>query len=117
MLKKRALRKILITSLTVVILLMVYMIPTNTTSIKKLDVEKTIEYIDNQVGYVYLLNDNDLLVKTDFLIGEYKDIKEKATNIINNLMINTTIPNGLKNIIPNKTKLKSLEIQDNHLIL
>lgn len=117
MLKKRALKKILITSLTVVILLMVYMIPTNTSSINKLDVDKTIEYIDNEVGYVYLLNDNDLLVRTDFLIGEYNDLKEKATNIINNLITNTTTPNGLKNIIPKNTKVKSLEINNNKLIL
>ena len=117
MLKKKALRKILITTLTVVILLMVYMIPTNTSSINKLDVDKTIEYIDSEVGYAYLLNDNDLLVRTEFLMGEYTELKEKATNIINNLINSNTVPNGLKNIIPKKTKIQLLEIKEKYLTL
>ena len=44
MLKKKALRKIMITSITIVILLMVYVMPTDKTSIDKLNVNPIVEY-------------------------------------------------------------------------
>ena len=56
MLKQKALRKMLITSITVVILLMIYLMPTNSkTSTNILDVDKKIEYTQKDVGYIYLL--------------------------------------------------------------
>ena len=56
MLKQKALRKMLITSITVVILLMIYLMPTNSkTSTNILDVDKKIEYtMKNIEGKDYL---------------------------------------------------------------
>ena len=54
MLKQKALRKMLITSITVVILLMIYLMPTNSkTSTNILDVDTKIEYTQQDVGYIY----------------------------------------------------------------
>ena len=117
MLKKQALKKILITSLTVVILLMIYIMPSNVNSINKLKVNKTVEYVESKVGYIYLLNDNDFLVKADFLIDEYKDNTERIKCIINNLIDTSTVPKGLKNIIPKKTKIKGISINDDNIII
>ena len=57
MLKKKAIRKILITSMTLIILSMVYIMPGEKTGMETLKVNKQIEYKDEKLGYIYLLND------------------------------------------------------------
>lgn len=117
MLKRQALKKMLITSLTIVILLMIYIMPTAEESTKKLNTVPKVEYTENEVGYIYLMNDSDLLVRVDFLIGKYNNIEEQVKQIINNLISNSTSPKELRNIIPKKTKLNSLNFKDGILTL
>lgn len=117
MLKRQALKKILITSLTIVILLMIYIMPTGEESTKKLNTVPKVEYTENEVGYIYLMNDSDLLVKVDFLIGKYNNIEEQVKLIISNLISNSTSPKELKNVIPKKTKLKNVNFKDGILTL
>ena len=116
MLKQKALRKILITSITIVILLMIYLMPTNNkSSINTLNIDKEIEYIDKKVGYIYLLNDNDLLVKVNVLMNDSDSLNEKVIDILNNLLNNDATAKELRRVIPNKTKILNTEIDDEYL--
>ena len=116
MLKQKALRKILITSITIVILLMIYLMPTNNkSSINTLNIDKKIEYIDKKVGYIYLLNDNDLLVKVNVLMNDSDSLNEKVIDILNNLLNNDATAKELRRVIPNKTKILNTEIDDDYL--
>ena len=116
MLKQKALRKILITSITIVILLMIYLMPTNNkSSINTLNIDKKIEYIDKKVGYIYLLNDNDLLVKVNVLMNDSDSLNEKVIEILNNLLNNDATAKELRRVIPNKTKILNTEIDDDYL--
>ena len=116
MLKQKALRKILITSITIVILLMIYLMPTNNkSSINTLNIDKKIEYIDKKVGYIYLLNDNDLLVKVNVLMNDSDSLNEKVIDILNNLLNNDATAKELRRVIPNKTKILNTEIDDGYL--
>ena len=64
LLKRKALRKIIITAFVFFVVLTIYMIPTN----NKKDNEITYHYIDTKHISVYLLNDYNQLTKVDFKI-------------------------------------------------
>ncbi|MDD6879505.1 MAG: GerMN domain-containing protein [bacterium] len=115
MLKKKAMRKILITTITIVIILMIYMMPSKSSNINSLNVNPTIEYKTTEIGYVYLLSDNDLLVKVNVLINSVEKTKDKAIEIINKLINNNAMPNGLKSIVPKKTKILDVSLEDDTL--
>ena len=114
MLKERAFRKIIITTVTLVILLMIYVMPENKTK-STLNVTPEVKYEDTKVGYIYLLNDNNLLVKVNVPISSYSKDIDEVKIIIDKLINGNLNPKGLKNIIPKKTKLISASIEDNVL--
>ena len=70
MLKRKALKKILITSVTIVILLMIYIMPGVDKNTNVLNIKPEVQYQTTKVGYIYLLNDNDLLVRVNVLISD-----------------------------------------------
>jgi len=116
MLRRKALKKILVTSLTIVILLMIYMMPSNSdNNMKSLNVQKEIEYIDKKVSYIYLLNDNDLLVKVNVLMNASEKIEEQVEEILNNMLNNNGVPDGLKKLIPIKTKVLDVEVDHDYV--
>ena len=117
MIKKKALRKIFITTLSMLIVLTVYTIPT----IKKDNVLRTnleIEDITNlSTDKIYLLNKDNYLVKTDIFIDSTKQ-QDKIKKIINYLIINNNkIPNNLNGYIPQNTKLIDFNIESNSIVL
>lgn len=90
--------------------------PTNNkSSINTLNIDKKIEYIDKKVGYIYLLNDNDLLVKVNVLMNDSDSLNEKVIEILNNLLNNDATAKELRRVIPNKTKILNTEIDDDYL--
>lgn len=90
--------------------------PTNNkSSINTLNIDKKIEYIDKKVGYIYLLNDNDLLVKVNVLMNDSDSLNEKVIDILNNLLNNDATAKELRRVIPNKTKILNTEIDDDYL--
>lgn len=116
MLKKRAIRKILITSITTFILLVVYLIPT-TEQEKSLNTNLEVEYIAGMgTNNIYLINRDGYLVKTKILVDEEK-IEDKVKKVINNLIKNNNSksPNGLEPLIPINTKLLNVSV-DNDLV-
>lgn len=115
MLKKKAMRKILITSITIVIILMVYMMPSKSSNTNSLDIEPIIEYKTTEIGHLYLLNDNDLLVKVTVLMDSTEQVKNKVMEILNKLINNNFIPSGLRSIIPKKTKVIEVNLEKDTL--
>ena len=114
MLRKKALKKIFITTLTMFIILSIFTIPTtNKNNILRTNLE--IEDITNlSTDKVYLLNNNNLLVQVDVFINK----KDKVNKIINYLTIdNNKIPINLKGYIPKNTKLLNTSLNDNNLTL
>ena len=73
MLKKRALRKIFITTLTAFILLVLYSIPNMNKDGEVLKTNLEIEYITGiGTDNIYLLDENNYLVKTKILLDTKK---------------------------------------------
>ena len=102
MLKKRALRKIFITTLTAFILLVVYSIP-NMYQEDTLKTNLEVEYITGiGTNTIYLLDRDNYLVKTNILLDSTNK-EEQIKLILKNLTKsnNDKIPNGLKATICN----------------
>lgn len=118
MLKKKALRKIFITTLTAFVLLVVYSIP----SLYQDDTLKTnleVEYITGiGTNNIYLLDKNDYLVKTKILLDSNSK-EEQVKKLIKNLTINdnSKFPNGLEATIPEDTKLLEVYYDEHYLTL
>ena len=117
MLKKKAIRKIFITTLSMLIILTVYTIPT----LKKDNVLRTnleIEDITNlSTDKIYLLNKDNYLVKTDIFI-DTNNLNNKIKKIIDYLTINNNkIPSNLNGYIPKNTKLLDFTIESNSIVL
>lgn len=105
MLKKRLLQKLFTTTLILFLILTISTIPV--TLQKKPQVLRTNLEINDITNLpstpIYLLNKNNLLVRTDIFIDNKKEIIPK---IINYLTIgNTSIPKSLQGYIPKKVKL------------
>ena len=114
MLRKKALKKIFITTLTMFIILTIYTIPnTNKSNVLRTNLE--IEDITNlSTDKVYLLNKDNLLVQVDIFLNK----KDKIKGIINYLTIsNNKIPINLSGYIPKDTKVLEYNLNDNNLVL
>lgn len=114
MLRKKALRKIFITTMSLFITMTIYLIPLTE---KTLETNLEFEYItDLANSSIYLLDDNNYLVKTKVLLDNEK-IEDNIKSIINNLTITneSKFPDQLKAIIPKNTKLKTITV-DNDLV-
>ncbi len=113
MLKTKAIRKIFVTTLSLFILLVVYSIPNtinNNVLRTNLEVENTTGLYTNNI---YLLNNDNYLVKAKILLDS-KKIEDKIKKIISNLTISKSskFSNDLKAIIPKDTKLLNMSINN-----
>ena len=112
MLKKRLLEKTIYTLFILIVVVTILTIDNKNIIRTNLEIE-TISYENN--NYIYLLNDNNLLVKSPVSIKS-KKIEEKVKEIISLLTKgNNNIPNGLYNYLPKEIKLKELSINDDTL--
>lgn len=109
MLLKKALRKIVITTFVIFVILTIYMIP----SLNKKD-DKTYNYIDTKDISVYLLNNYDQLTRVDFKVTNSK-IENVVDSIIKKLTISNdaTIPRMFIQIIPSNVKLNNVKVDEN----
>lgn len=115
MLKRKAIRKITITTITVCLLLMIYLMPGDINEENVLQTNVEVEHPQNMSKCkVYLLNDEDLLVRASIAVFGDNTLEDKIKNIINNLMktSNELIPNGLNAIIPKNTTILGIQIDE-----
>lgn len=118
MIKKMLYKKILVASSLLVVLFMLYLIPTK----KEVEFAETnLEYVyPNDLETVYLLDSSDYVARV--LISASNDsIISKATSLIDALTIGgkkeNVIPNGFRSIIPSGTKVIDIELEDGVLII
>jgi len=110
---KKAIRKIIITTFTIFVVLTIYLIPTKA----KKD-NKEYHFIDTRDISVYLVNDYDQLTKVDFKLPKSK-LESVVESIINKLTVSNdaTIPRKFKQVIPNNVKLNKSKIEENIVYL
>ena len=117
MLKKRALRKIFITTLTAFILLVLYSIPNINKDEEVLKTNLEVEYITGiGTNNIYLLDKNNYLVKTKILL-DTSDKKEQIKLLLKNLTKNSNskFPEGLTATIPENTKVLSINYDEEYV--
>ena len=116
MLRKKALRKIFITTMSLFIIMTIYLIPLTEKTIEtNLEFEYTTDIANSSI---YLLDENNYLVKTKILLDNEK-VEDNIKSIINNLTISdeSKFPDNLESIIPKKTKLNSISIENDSVTL
>ena len=116
MLRKKALRKIFITTMSLFIIMTIYLIPLTE---KTLETNLEFEYItDLANSSIYLLDENNYLVKTKVLLDE-ESLEDNIKNIISNLTVssNSKFPDKLNAIIPKNAKLNNITIEDDIVTL
>ena len=109
MLKKNAFRRIMVSSLALVIVSILYFFPSH----ENTNIIKTVNYIDTNITPIYLLNKANYVVRTNIQIDS-KDTLKKAKELIESLTIDSNkseyIANGLKPIIPKNTKVIDISL-------
>ena len=119
MLKKMSIKKIMVSSLAALILLIIYLIPGNKENI---DLENSsIEYTYNNIASViYLLDNNDYVSRTTIPTCACS-ASSLAKDLIEGLMIDgkksNIIPNGFRSIIPPGVTLLSLNLENKILTI
>ena len=116
MLRKKALRKIFITTMSLFIIMTIYLIPLTE---KTLETNLEFEYVtDLANSSIYLLDENNYLVKTKVLLDE-ELLEDNIKNIISNLTVssNSKFPDKLNAIIPKNTKLNNITIEEDIVTL
>lgn len=120
MLKRKALRKIIITTFSFLTILVICIIPEKLNNHSNyLNSKFDIEYVTNiGTNEIYLLGPNKYLVKTNVLIKE-DNLNTKIREIIDYLTIqkSSKIPTGLSGIIPTNTKLNNIELNNKIAVL
>ena len=119
MLKKMSIKKIIVSSTAIVLLLILYLIPDNKKEVNLKN--NSIEYTyNNVISTIYLIDSNDYVARTT--ISTCKCEKEDlARDLIEGLIIggqkNNIIPNGFRSIIPPDVSIKNIELKDKILTI
>lgn len=113
MLKRKALRRIYLT--TLVLFIMLFTFSFNNFKKEKTSNLEEVEFTSNlNTNHIYLLNSDNYLVKVDVLIDKDK-IENMAREIINNLYVTNKKYNNLKGLIPSNTKINDITYKDKTL--
>ena len=115
MLKKMMLKKIAVATSILLVMLMLYIIPTNKETVD-LNKKQQLEYVfPNDLEVIYLLDNNNYLSRTKISVNN-KDQISKATDLIEGLTINgkkqDIIPNGFKSLLPKNTKILDIKLKE-----
>lgn len=119
MLKKMSIKKIIVSSTAIVLLLILYLIPDNKKEVNLKN--NSIEYTyNNVISTIYLIDSNDYVARTT--ISTCKCEKEDlAKDLVEGLIIggqkNNIIPNGFRSIIPPDVSIKNIELKDKILTI
>lgn len=114
MLKKMSIKKIMIATSVVILLLVIYLIPDNKKEInlKNDDIEYTYNNIQNTI---YLIDSNNYVARTSIPTCKCEG-KELAKDLIEGLIIDgnksNIIPNGFRSILPSGVTVLNIELND-----
>ena len=117
MLKKMSIRKLMVATLTLFILLILYLMPDSIME-KKLDINHdNVEYVySNNLEVIYLLDSNDYVARTKISINNKETTEKKAKELIEGLIIDgnksNIIPNGFRSIIPSGTNILDISLDN-----
>ena len=114
MLRKKMIRKIIITSSALFALLLIYLIPNQE---EKLNINQNLEYVNLEVATntIYLLDNYNYLGKTEVVVNSTtteEKVKELVEVLISSGSGENKIPNGFKSILPSDTKILSVKYED-----
>jgi len=121
MLKAMSIRKIVVASFTLVILLVLYLIPINKEE-NELELKTDgIEYVyPNNLAVIYLLDSNNYVART-LITSCNCEGEEKAKDLVEGLIIDgkksNIIPNGFRSIIPSGTSINNVILEDKILTI
>lgn len=114
MLKKMALKKIVISSLALIILLIICLFPNKT----NYDFKTTLTYTTPIVQPIYLIDNNNYVARYN-IIRKTNETLELVDYVIENLTISDKngyyLPNGFNAIIPKNTKVLNKSLEDDLL--
>ncbi len=113
MLKRLALKKLIVVSLSLLFLFLIYLFPKNETY----DVNTTLTYTNPKTIPIYLIDNNDYVSRFEIISKtESEDPLEMVDEVIANLQIDAEnsshVPNNFKKIIPKNTKIISKNLND-----
>lgn len=119
MLKRMSIKKIMVSTAAVLLLLIIYLIPDNRKEIELKN--KDIEYTYNNItDTIYLIDKNDYVARTNIVSCNCNDI-DKAKDLLDSLTIggkkSNIIPNGFRSIIPPDTSILNIELKDKVLTI
>ena len=119
MLKRMSIRKILVASLSLIVLGILYLIP-SATSDKELDIPTEVEYNNGSVGTIYLIDSDDYVARTTISTCDC-EASVKAKDLMEGLIIDgeksNIIPNGFRSIIPSGTKVLGVSLEEGVLTI
>lgn len=106
-------RKIAVATSLLLVMFMLYLIPSNK---EEIDVSQKLEYVyPNDLEVVYLLNDYDNLSRTMISVDNQNEVS-KAKDLIESLTVDgkkhDVIPNGFKSLIPKDTDILNISLQE-----
>ena len=116
MLKKMSMRKLMVATLTLFILMILYLMPDSLME-RKLDLtHDNVEYVySNRLDVIYLLDSNDYVARTKINSINSNDVIAKAKDLIEGLIIggskSNIIPNGFRSIIPSGTTVLDISLE------
>lgn len=109
MLFKRISKKLLVATIALIVIALVYFFPNGS---DEEVYEQNISYIEANKNPIYLKDNNNYIARTNIIMKE-TETEEKVKEIIESLTINSSkkdyIPNGFSALIPEGTKVLSLD--------
>ena len=119
MLKRMSIKKIMVSTAAVLLLLIIYLIPDNRKEIELKN--KNIEYTYNNItDTIYLIDKDDYVARTNIASCNCSDI-DKAKDLLDGLTIggkkSSIIPNGFRSIIPPDTSILDIKLEDKILTI
>lgn len=119
MLRKMSIKKIMVSTCAILILLIIYLIPDNRSDISLKNDE--IEYTYNNItSVIYLVDKNDYVARTNIVSCNCSEV-DKAKDLVEGLVIggkkSSIIPNGFRSIIPPDTSIKDIILEDKVLTI
>ena len=119
MLKRMSIKKIIVSTTAIILLLVIYLIPSNR---KDIDLKNnTLEYsYNNIVSTIYLIDSNNYVARTTIPTCKCEGV-DLAKDLVSGLVIggpkNNIIPNGFRSIIPPDVSIKNIELKDKILTI